>query len=164
MDCFKKVAGLFAMAGTANAVHNILDYGAIPDLENPITERNNSNAIEAAFASANEDALDREVYVPAGYTFSTLEINASNVHDITFTIDGTLLHSKNFESFPQEEGTSGIVDYLTMDDIENVLIRGEGVVDGQGYLWWQREYVQKNPWNSRPHLFRTYRGRNVEIT
>lgn len=81
----------------AQAAHNIMDYGAIPNLEDVTTAFKNGDAIAAAIAAANaEGELDREVLVPAGYNFTHMPVYASHLNNLTITVDGTLLASKSW--------------------------------------------------------------------
>jgi polygalacturonase len=48
-------------------------------------------------------------------------------------------------------------------DCENLLFQGNGVIDGQGFLWWMREYVGNNHYG-RPDLIDMSRGKKIEWT
>ena len=56
-----------------------------------------------------------------------------------------------------------VLDFLTFIDCQNLTIRGEGLVDGLGYDWWDREWAQKNKFG-RPHLLQFERVQTAEIT
>jgi len=45
----------------------------------------------------------------------------------------------------------------------NFTIRGEGVIDGNGFMWWQREYVSLNK-HGRPHMLLAKRISGLEMT
>ena len=95
-----KTLSAFIVASTCVA-HNILDYGAIEDKTTHHAEVTNSMAIQEAMMAANSDENDdRTVEIPAGRTFSSLPITGNDIKKITFIIDGTLLCSKDFNSFP----------------------------------------------------------------
>jgi len=51
---------------------------------------------------------------------------------------------------------------MTFYDIQNVTFRGEGTIDGQGFMWWVREFLGRNP-NDRPRLMQINGGRNIEL-
>ena len=53
----------------ASAAHNILDYGAKPNLNDTQTAFLNAEAFFNATVAANYSATDREVLVPSGNTF-----------------------------------------------------------------------------------------------
>ena len=46
--------------------------------------------------------------------------------------------------------------------IHNVKFQGGGQVDGQGYMWWIREYIQRNPYG-RPKLLMINHATNIEV-
>ena len=88
-------------------------------------------------------------------TFSSLPVRTVNLTDVTIQIDGKLLVSKDFESLPAKS------DFLMFFGAKNLTFKGEGVIDGQGYMWWIREYLQKNV-NGRPNLVIINESSNVE--
>ena len=89
------------MCASNCAAHNILDYGAIVDKTSHHAEVTNSMAIQEAILAAHSDENDdRVVEIPAGLTFSSLPIRSDFVKDITIQIDGTLLASKDYKSYP----------------------------------------------------------------
>ena len=95
----KALAALMCASNTA--AHNILDYGAIVDKTSHHAEVTNSMAIQEAILAANsDDNDDRVVEIPAGMTFSSLPIRSDNLKDVTIQIDGTLLASKDYKSYP----------------------------------------------------------------
>ena len=130
---------------TTCVAHNILDYGAIVDKTTNYAEVTNSMAIlDAIMAAHSSDNDDRVIEIPAGHTFSSFPIRADNVKNITIQIDGTLLLSKDFKAFSADG-------FLTFHDTEDLTFKGTGTIDGQGFAWWIREYLQKNI-HGRPHL------------
>ena len=38
------------------------------------------------------------------------------------------------------------------EDVDTLTVQGNGTVDGQGYMWWVREFIGMNK-NNRPKLF-----------
>ena len=143
-----------------NGVHNIMDYGAV--LNNTSTETCNLNsaAIEKAFDAAITSINDREVLIPVG-NFYSMPIQATNASYINFTIDGTLWACSDNKNWPTT-GNS-VWDFMNFTDMNHFTIQGSGVIDGQGFMWWQREYVQKNP-AGRPNLTKMQRMQNLVIT
>ena len=49
-----KVASSILFATGVEAFHNILDYGAVPDLEDTVSAYKNGDAIASAFEAANQ--------------------------------------------------------------------------------------------------------------
>ena len=106
----------------------------------------------------------REVLVPAGHTFGMFGVWADNFSNVTITIDGTIKLSKRHHRWPMAD-EKNIRDFMMFEDISDVIFRGEGTVDGQGYMWWVREFLQrnKNP-KGRPRLVYIRGARNLEFT
>ena len=92
------------LAHHANAVHNILDYGAVPDLEDTATAYKNGDAIAAAIYAANSTESDREVLVHANYTFTFMPVTTADLVNVTITVDGMLFASKNHLDYPLDNG------------------------------------------------------------
>lgn len=114
-------------------------------------------------ANFTTDAV-REVIVPGNHTWGMLGVWADNFTNINITIDGTIKLSKRHHHWPLAD-EKNIRDFMMFNDIQNVTFRGEGTVDGQGYMWWVREFLQrnKNP-KGRPRLVVINGGRNLEFT
>jgi hypothetical protein len=103
-------------ANVARGVHNILDYGAVPDLEDTATAYKNGDAIYAALYAANATSTDREVYVPGNTTFTFMPVQAADLVNVTITVNGTLLASKNNLDYPvySSGGVVTIFDFTRM--------------------------------------------------
>ena len=48
-------------------------------------------------------------------------------------------------------------------DFDGLKIHGDGVIDGQGFQWWIREFMQTNPLKKRPRIFNGYNLDNFEM-
>ena len=81
---------------------------------------------------------------------------------MTIIIDGTIKLSKRHEYWPLTF-KDDIVDFMMFRDMENVTFMGNGTVDGQGYMWWLREFLGRNP-HGRPRMVYLRGGRNLEFT
>ena len=88
---------------------------------------------------------------------------ANGFSNMTFTIDGTIKLSKNHHRWPIGKNEKIVRDLIAFEDVENITFRGSGTVDGQGYMWWVREYLQLNR-HSRPRLLYIHRGVNIEMS
>ena len=143
-------------------VQNILDFGAIPDDDSLKAEQVNAQAFMDALVAANytTDGTEREVLVPSGHTFGMMAVWGDEFTNITITIDGNIKASKRFNKWPTN-GNS-VRNFMDFNEIHNVIFRGVGTVDGQGYMWWIREYLSLNH-KGRPHLFRVNGATNIEI-
>lgn len=69
--------------------------------------------------------------------------------------------SERNNAFPAPSGTR--FSMWQFIDCENLLFQGSGLIDGQGFMWWMREYVGEN-FDGRPDLVDMTRGRNIEWT
>jgi len=100
------------------AAHNILDYGARPHKHSANDATVNADALWKALDAANApDSTDREVLVPADYSFTMYSVDYSGLTDITLTIDGTILMSKHNLFWPTTSSKKGT---LALDaDIPN---------------------------------------------
>mmetsp|Transcript_35007 Transcript_35007/g.25488 ORF Transcript_35007/g.25488 Transcript_35007/m.25488 type:complete len:167 (-) Transcript_35007:1197-1697(-) len=154
------VASVFSIA---SASHSILDYGAIPDLTDTDTAYANAYAFNKAIEAANAGtSADRVVLVPANYTFTLMPVHVDHLYNFVLTINGTILASEDNINWENRTETE-CWDLFTINDSTNITINGEGVVDGQGFRWWMREYAQTNI-AERPKLVKMHRVVNCEIT
>lgn len=145
----KYVTVLF-LAQACRAVQNILNFGAIPDSDTMAAEQTNAQAFMDALVAANY-TTDREVLVPAGHNFNMFAVWGRYVNNITITIDGNITASKRYRHWPLKEEydekniTSQVVrDFIDIEYTTDVLVRGKGTVDGNGFMWWVREYLVQN--------------------
>ena len=99
MKSIAKASALLSLA-MGTFAHNVLDFGAIPDRTDAETEKSNALAILSALSRAHEDDTDREILIPEGVTISSMPLVFNNIDNVTFTIDGTLLASKNNLDYP----------------------------------------------------------------
>lgn len=70
----------------------------------------------------------------------------------TIMIEGTIKASKRNNLWPLDENGK-VRDLITVNHMWDLKIQGSGVVDGQGYMWWVREYTGWNQ-SGRPMLLR----------
>lgn len=114
----------------------------------------------AANSTENDD---RTVEISTGLTFSSMPIQVQNVTNITFVIDGTLKASKDHEHYPTDSNSASISNFLVLYDTEHITFKGQGAIDGQGFMWWVREFLKKNP-NGRPFLIQIRRTRYLDFS
>ena len=85
------------VASTCVIAHNIFDFGAIESDTSYETEKTNAKALFDAIIAANStENDDNTITLPAGKTFSSLNFNVTNLTNVNFVIDGTLLASKHY--------------------------------------------------------------------
>ena len=91
-----------------------------------------------------------------------MPFSLNNASDFTFTINGLIYLSEDFMAWPVNSNNDAN-HFFVVNDVENLTIKGTGQIDGQGYWWWMREYVQKNV-HSRPHMLLMERVNHCYIT
>ena len=118
------------------------------------------------------DGLIHEVLVPEGYWFSFMPIYCTNITNVTLRIDGELKVSKRHTRFPvsylfkgwdYKQWDNSILAVFFFEQVSNFRIIGKGQIDGRGYMWWMREFINNNP-SGRPLLFDFSQSQNVEFT
>lgn len=84
------------------AHHNIRDHGAVHNQTDTDTAFLNAQAVIKAALAANASTTDREVYIPKeeNLFFNMMPVHLTNLHNVTFTIDGTVLVSDDNERWP----------------------------------------------------------------
>ena len=137
---------------------SIVDFGAIPNDGSNEACYANSRAIENALNTAN--ASGGTVLVPEGTTFHVFTSQLSSLHNVTFRIDGSLVISNNIT-----EWSNQIRDFtaaLNFLECRGLVLLGNGLVDGQGYDWWETAIAHKFNYH-RPHMLWVYGSEDVEI-
>lgn len=81
-------------------------------------------------------------------------ISVKSKNNITFTINGRILMSEQYDDWPLN------TDFWYVLDCVNLRFRGSGVIDGRGYWWWWREIAVMN--KVRPHIFMFERTAKVD--
>ena len=152
----------------AFAAYDIRDYGAVANDDSLHAEEKNTWAFLQALSAANSTDVeaDREVLVPGDLTFNMLNLQAAYIKNVTITIDGTIMASKrnhHYKTSTNGKGKTKVIDFFDFFEVHNFKIQGRGTVDGQGYMWWIRDYIQRNPYG-RPCLINVDRGTNLEFT
>ncbi len=145
-----------------SATLNVLDFGAVGD-----GVHNDTNAIQAAIACCPENG---RVLIPKG-TYSTCPLFLKSHIRIELVKDAVLLLRTDRNEFPILPGMiqtfdeqddlnfgswegnplSSFAALLTGIHVEDVLVYGEGVLDGQGDLgdWWIQHKVKRDAFRPR---------------
>ena len=152
--------------GAAARVYNVRELGAKGD----------GKTLDTAALQAAIDKCAAEkggtVLIPAGdFLFGTLELK-SNV-TLHVAAGGRLLGSGTPEHYSAGKGippNNGNVVFLYANGAENVVIEGNGAIDGQGSLFYKGRGDNTGPGQNRaagyverPHLAIFYRCRNVAV-
>jgi hypothetical protein len=115
-------------------------------------------------------------WVPEGAWYSMMPVKFENLDGIIIRIDGDIKASKRHTRWEVDyvwdvkNKTTGegkwkveIWNFIDIQYSTNLKFEGKGSVDGQGFMWWLREYVQKNP-AGRPNLIEMKSCEHVEFT
>jgi hypothetical protein len=138
--------------------HNVLDFGNVTVGLTPTSEQEfaNTAAFVAAFQAANASTTDRTVVVSEDTIISMHNMDISGIHDIEIIIDGQVLLSPHYKDFVKGQ------DWWVIRNCNNIKFTGKGVMDGQGYMWWIREWLQTNT-NGRPNMINWQTCANIEM-
>ena len=142
------------LMGLTHAYDIMKDCGAVPregDIASLEDTQLNAKAIMKCIDMANNDPKDRTVVVPEGHLFSSMPVWASNLNDVTLTIDGVLETSPHIDNWTLNDAGDRTRQFIEISDSTNFNINGKGIVEGQGYDWWVREWNLQNHYN-RPNL------------
>lgn len=167
-----------ALAG-APTQYNVRDFGAAGDGRAADTAAI-QRAIEACAKTGGGT-----VYLPAGrYLTGTIELRSH----VTFEIGpgAVILGSEDPADYPLREnpwgsGRQSISSLIYAADVEDITITGRGTIDGQGQVWWKRQWLAapkagmpkpttpadfeevKKLANGRPQLIGIVRSKHVVI-
>jgi polygalacturonase len=84
------------------------------------------------------------------------------VSDITIIIDGDVFASARYQEWPKSGGRR--IDFWHFANSQDITIQGSGMLDGQGFAWWNREILQKNGQGGRPCLITFSQVDGIEIS
>jgi polygalacturonase len=163
----------------APAVYDVRQFGAAGD------GKTKETAAIAKAIDACAKAGGGTVQFPAGKYLTGAITLRSNV---TLRIDtgATILGSQDPRDYPLRDspwgdGRKEISSLIYGADLENVAITGGGIIDGQGEIWWKRQWFAKEKKghppaktpadfeeakkvaNGRPHLIKILRSKYVTI-
>lgn len=135
-----------------NVVHDVDSYGAVRGDASAATVTANTAALIAAIAAAKPGDT---VLVQAGNKpyYLTGGVVCTNAMNITIRLAGDIIVSDDFTSWPYNG--DGFANFFEMHGSSQVLITGEGSVDGSGQKWWDAFIDGEEPVKSRGrvHLF-----------
>ncbi|KAI9176907.1 hypothetical protein LWI28_008546 [Acer negundo] len=111
-----------------SATFNVLDFGAKGD-----GHTDDTKAFEATWAAACKMEASTMV-VPSGSVFFLGPITFSGPNcqpNIVFQLDGKIIA-------PTSSGAwgSGLLQWLDFSQLKGITVKGKGIIDGQGSVWW----------------------------
>ncbi|PIN10324.1 Polygalacturonase [Handroanthus impetiginosus] len=127
-----------------SSVFNVLDFGAKGD-----GTTDDTKAFQAAWAAACKVQAS-VVNVPADYVFLVGPISFSGPycqHNIVFQLDGTIIAPKSSSPWG-----SGLLQWLQFTKLVGLTIKGSGLIDGNGAVWWQSAPFDDDPLDDQSKL------------
>lgn len=160
MILLKKYTILFLFLKLSNCL-NIDDFGTRPNEDSYDAAIINGKAIYNAINAANRGS-DRTVIIDGNggkiYTMIPAGTN-QNIINVTIQIDGRVNGWDGDESkWPIVPNGTGIA-MFSIENTQNLVIRGNGIVDGFGYNWWWNVWL--TGYDVRPNIFDISNGINT---
>ncbi|KAJ7974590.1 Polygalacturonase [Quillaja saponaria] len=125
-----------------SSTFNVLDYSAKGD-----GHADDTKAFEAAWAAACKVEAST-IVVPSGSVFLVNPITFSGPNcapNIVFQLDGKIIAPTSSASWG-----SGLLQWLDFSKLKGITIKGKGIIDGQGSVWWN-----DSPTNNPTHETRS---------
>ena len=157
-----KSLALLGLTALGFAKHMPHHFGALHDDNSYSAALTNSHAFKSAVLAANSSETDRVVHVPQNARYTMMPVVLSDIFNVTFEVEGTVLCAQEFDNWPVRPDNGKMWDLWNFEDSSDLHLKGNGVIDGQGFQWWIREIMVQNP-HSRPHLLHMHKCRNVVI-
>jgi hypothetical protein len=151
---------LFIYFFISNAL-NIDDFGAIPNDSSYDSSIINGKAFNNAIYAANFGS-DRIVSIDAGKEYYMLPEDAIyNITNVTIQLDGTLNAWVGDESKWPTGKTGGVLSFISFINNTGLILHGNGVINGNGYMWWWNVIVSGR--DNRPDLIDIYIAKDLLI-
>ena len=131
MKYFLLVFSLLSYYNTLCQTYNIVKYGANPNGKTLSTE-----AIQKAIDACG-NAGGGTVLIPAGTFLSGTLFLASNIR-LEISEGAVLMASNNLQDY--QEDTKGEKHFIVADSAKNIVIAGNGIIDGQGSFFWDEKF------------------------
>ncbi|KAG5027781.1 hypothetical protein JHK87_011295 [Glycine soja] len=146
---------------------NVLDYGAKGD-----GHADDTKAFQNAWVAACK-VEGSTMVVPSGSVFLVKPISFSGPNcepNIVFQLDGKIIAPTGSAAWG-----SGTLQWLEFSKLNKITIRGKGVIDGQGSVWWNNDSPTYNPTevmlesngrlpSTKPTALRFYGSDGVTVT
>lgn len=126
---------------------NIEDFGAKSDNSSYETSVLNGIAFNQGIIAANNSQTDHVLLIPANKIYTMLPAGTlSNLYNITIQLEGRI----NAWNGDEKKWPAGALSLIQLSNTHNLIIRGNGIIDGFGYSWWVN--VIKTGIDQRPNL------------
>ncbi|KAK7381407.1 hypothetical protein VNO78_34076 [Psophocarpus tetragonolobus] len=116
------------LKAASSSTFNVLDYGAKGD-----GNADDTKAFQDAWAATCK-VEGSTMVVPSGSVFLVKQISFSGPNcesNIVFQLDGKIIAPTNSAAWG-----SGSLQWLEFTKLNKITIKGKGVIDGQGSVWW----------------------------
>ena len=133
------LSALALEAAPSAASFNVRSYGATGDGQHLETAALNKAVAACAKAGGGT------VYLPPGkYLTGTITLKSHVILDLD--AGATLLASENPEDYPLCQDPWGgdqqeLAPLIYAEDAENITVTGRGIINGQGQIWWKRQWL-----------------------
>ncbi|KAK6928351.1 Glycoside hydrolase, family 28 [Dillenia turbinata] len=146
---------------------NVLDYGAKGD-----GKADDTKAFQATWAAACK-AEESTMVVPSDSVFLVKPISFAGPNctsNILFQLDGMIIAPTGSKAWGK-----GTLNWIEFTKLKGITIRGNGIIDGQGSVWWKNSNVRysdvsingelkgKMP-STKPTALRFYGSSDVTVT
>jgi polygalacturonase len=144
---------------------SLLDFpGAISGSTSVESAWKNARAFEQALYALNSTAEDRTLWIPSDSTFYMLGTTVVGLVNITIQLDGQLIAHPSIQAWEdQRMNMSTTIDLIQLVECHQMFLKGQGVVDGNGYDWWLRASMALQQEDWRPNLVRFIRSTYIVI-
>jgi polygalacturonase len=133
------LSALAMKAAPATALFNVRGYGAAGDGKHLETAAINKAIVACAKAGGGT------VYLPPGkYLTGTIVLQSHVALDVD--AGATILASENPDDYPAckdpwGEAKTEMSSLIYAEDAENITLTGRGTINGQGRVWWKRQWL-----------------------
>jgi polygalacturonase len=177
--CASITASLTVAAGATPAQYSVRDFGAAGN-----GKTKDTSAIQSAI-DACAKAGGGTVYLPAGqYLTGAIQLRSHIIFELG--PGAVILGSEDPADYPLRDNAWGgprksISSLIYAEDVEDLTITGRGTINGQGQIWWKRQWLAapkagmpapstpadfdeiKKLANGRPQLIGIVRGKHLVI-
>mmetsp|Transcript_6990 Transcript_6990/g.12839 ORF Transcript_6990/g.12839 Transcript_6990/m.12839 type:complete len:441 (-) Transcript_6990:29-1351(-) len=129
---------------------DIEDFGAIHGDFSKTVSLVNGQAFNKAVLAA-QAGTDKTVTIRAGREYSMLPAGViENLTDIEIVVDGTIHAWEGSEEDWPLNSSGDVLSLIELQYTQNLVIRGNGTIDGHGYRWWWKTIITGH--DNRPVL------------
>ena len=152
---------LFYLIHISHQVFNIDDFGAISDDPSYEAAIKNGKALNLALCAANQSNSDRSILIPNKWYGMLPAGGLDRLTNVTINFNGKLNSwDEDHSKYPRDRNGNAL-NFISLTNTENLIIRGNGVIEGNGYLWWLN--VIQTGIDDRPNLIDLSTSKNLLI-